>query len=404
MCNIICCFQPPPFQDFSSNASTENLETAENWVVTKPKKKSKKRRNSISSGARRQNSTSESTKQPTNRAPSPDLRGNTTRSVPHSEKSNDSSDVDSVHSLPIDDLNMPISYADIAKNSEKLKEKKTSPEKVDNKVATKEKFPALKVDQEPKIQQNSKKSPHIEKNSPMEKSTSPHPTLTISKITPPDVNNMKNFPAISADNSKNTTPITPTTKHQDLQDVPDKHIPETKIHPIQDISVDVQQQQQTPKTTNVTPSVDIANTKNLPSETSHHQIPKIVPETVCVKNMPPDVHNIRNFPAMPNINKNLNVSEKNSNNTKNNFAPPISNKIRNILPANNNGKSSKSGHINNNNNKLKSSARNASTNAVHNDIQNDLTVSILRFKVEIRLIVSYLDWFVFLFKLKGFAL
>lgn len=37
----------------------------------------------------------------------------TTRSMPHSEKSNDSSsDVDSVHSLPMDG---PISYADIGK-------------------------------------------------------------------------------------------------------------------------------------------------------------------------------------------------------------------------------------------------------------------------------------------------
>ncbi|KAJ8930558.1 hypothetical protein NQ314_016620 [Rhamnusium bicolor] len=141
-------FQPPPIQSLYSNVSAENLETSENWVVTKPKKKSKKRRNSVSSG-RRQNSTSDSNaKQHANRAPSPDLRGKSACSVPHSEKSNDSSDVDSVHSLPIDGLNMPISYADIAKNSEKLKEKKVSPDKFE-KVPIKEKSP-IKVEIEPK--------------------------------------------------------------------------------------------------------------------------------------------------------------------------------------------------------------------------------------------------------------
>lgn len=344
----------------SSNASTENLETAENWVVTKPKKKSKKRRNSISSGARRQNSTSESTKQPSNRAPSPDLRGNTTRSVPHSEKSNDSSDVDSVHSLPIDDLNMPISYADIAKNSEKLKEKKSSPEKVE-KVTIKDKSPTVKVDQEPKVQQNSKKSSNTEKNPVIEKSPSPNPVNTVSK-TPPDVNNMKNFPAISTDISKNTILVSPTAKSQDLQELPVKNVADGKSH--QDLTVDVQH---TSKSTMTVPSTDVAvNTKNssFSPEALHPQIPKAVQEVVSSKNLPPDVHNIRNFPAMPNVNKNSIVSEKVSNNTKNNLT--ISNKIRNISPSNKSGQ--------NNNNNLKSSARNAS-NVVHNDIQNDLTVS-----------------------------
>nr|CAI5863464.1 unnamed protein product [Callosobruchus analis] len=120
--------EPPPFQSLSNSASIENLETSDNWEVTKPKKKNKKRRNSISSN-RRQNSTSESfAKQHINRAPSPDLRGKSACSVPHSERSNDSSDADSVHSLPIDGLNNhQISYADIAKN----REKKLSPEKQD---------------------------------------------------------------------------------------------------------------------------------------------------------------------------------------------------------------------------------------------------------------------------------
>lgn len=95
-------------------------------MVTK-KKKSKKRRSSLSS--RRQTYSREEHVGDFNRVPSPELRRKSAISVPHSEKSNDSSDVDSVHSLPIDanrlnidrededGVNFPISYADIAKNS-----------------------------------------------------------------------------------------------------------------------------------------------------------------------------------------------------------------------------------------------------------------------------------------------
>lgn len=90
-------------------------------MVTK-KKKSKKHRNSRPAGG------CDSVGDDYARPDSPKhLRRKTTRSVPHSEKSNDSSDVDSVHSLPVDaadrclndvdSLNLPISYADIAKNS-----------------------------------------------------------------------------------------------------------------------------------------------------------------------------------------------------------------------------------------------------------------------------------------------
>lgn len=99
------------------------METADFRVVTK-KKKSKKHRNSsrLAGGC-------ESVGDDYTRTDSPKhhLRRKTTRSVPHSEKSNDSSDVDSVHSLPVDagdrclndvdGLNLPISYADIAKNT-----------------------------------------------------------------------------------------------------------------------------------------------------------------------------------------------------------------------------------------------------------------------------------------------
>lgn len=300
--------------------------------------------------------------------------------MPHSEKSNDSSDADSVHSLPIDDLNMPISYADIAKNSEKLKEKKSSPEK----VVAKEKSPIMKADQEPKVQQNPKKSPNLEKNAVTEKSSTPYPTPILPK-TPPDVNNIKNFPSISADISKNTLVISPINKHTDLQNLPIKNNTEIKSNH-QELSNEVQH---VSKFTATTPSVDVViftkkpSSSSSSSEASHPpHIPKIVPEMTSTKNLPPDVHNIRNFPAMPIVNKNV-VTEKVSNNSKNNSLT-VNSKIRNISPGNNNNnnnnssKSAKSGHINNNNS-LKSSGRNAS-NVVNNDIQNDLTVSIYFYK------------------------
>lgn len=166
-------------------------------MVTKPKKKSKKRHNSIG-GGRRQNSTSESNSKHTNRAPSPDLRGKTACSVPHSEKSNDSSDVDSVHSLPIDGLNAPISYADIAKNSEKLKEKKASPEKIE-KVAIKEKSPVIKVEIEPKPEV---KVIQTITNLFVDKHIVVTPVINnVKNIPPPDVHNIKCFPAIPNNNN-----------------------------------------------------------------------------------------------------------------------------------------------------------------------------------------------------------
>lgn len=148
-------------------------------MVTKPKKKSKKRRNSISSsGGRRQTSSSDAAESrgPINRAPSPELRGGI-KSVPYSEKSNDSSDADSVHSLPIDSLNTaPISYADIAKNSEKSKEKK--PDKPERSLQIpKEKSPCYKSEAD-------NKTPVI------------YPNM---KMSPPDVTNPKNFPAIPSE-------------------------------------------------------------------------------------------------------------------------------------------------------------------------------------------------------------
>ncbi|KAJ8916031.1 hypothetical protein NQ315_010899, partial [Exocentrus adspersus] len=192
--------EPPPIQSLYSNTSIENLEAAENWEVTKPKKKSKKRHNSIS-GGRRQTSASDPNAKHSNRAPSPDLRGKSACSVPHSEKSNDSSDVDSVHSLPIDGLNTPISYADIAKNSEKLKDKKVSPEKTE-KVPNKEKSPTLKAEVEPKPEVKviqTITNLFVDKHNVVVTA----PVINnVKNIPPPDVHNIKCFPAIS-NNNKN---------------------------------------------------------------------------------------------------------------------------------------------------------------------------------------------------------
>lgn len=112
------------------HASAENLESADFRVVTK-KKKSKKIRNSMSS--RRQHYAM-NLHDNSNRALSPEPRRKSACSVPQSDKSNDSSDVDSVHSLPIDaehmnivdstNLNLPISYAEIAKHNNSLERPK----------------------------------------------------------------------------------------------------------------------------------------------------------------------------------------------------------------------------------------------------------------------------------------
>ncbi|XP_030749040.1 uncharacterized protein LOC115877098 isoform X2 [Sitophilus oryzae] len=215
--------EPSSFQTFYNATSLENLETsADNWVVTRPKKKSKKRRNSVSSAsAGRQTSSmggmsSSNDERRSGRAASPDLAVvivgvssvKTTRSMPHSEKSNDSSsDVDSVHSLPMDG---PISYADIAKNSEK---KKPSPEKQERPlvITTKEKPQSRTTT---KSYENEFKNLHnltssVEKSS--SSSTSSSSTVNISssvhKNVVPDVHNIKSFPAITGTLTKSSNTV-----------------------------------------------------------------------------------------------------------------------------------------------------------------------------------------------------
>ncbi|XP_049824312.1 uncharacterized protein LOC109604854 isoform X3 [Aethina tumida] len=222
--------EPPPFPGLSNDTSNEHLENsaaADTWIETKTKKKSKKRRNSVSSGGGRRQATGTEgcARHAHNRAPSPDLRGKVACSVPHSEKSNDSSDVDSVHSLPIDGLNTPISYADIAKNSnDRLKEKKLSPEKpaVEPPPPTVTKVtavppPAAPVAVVPVETPPAPVPPAVVKDKVVPPEPVHHvevrtaaavvtaavktPTVPVKIQTPPDVTNFKSFPAISGGKS-----------------------------------------------------------------------------------------------------------------------------------------------------------------------------------------------------------
>lgn len=177
-------------------ASIENLESAAEFRVVTKKKKSKKRRNNSNEF---------------NRVQSPgELRRRTTAcSVPHSEKSNDSSDIDSVHSLPVDtkrclnnnnnsnkketEQNLPISYASIAKNPQQQQQQKLSVKK----------------------QMKEKKVP-ISPEKPQAAVVIPTTAQNV-QTSPPDVHNMENFPTIQQPKSvvkisNNTTTTTTANK------------------------------------------------------------------------------------------------------------------------------------------------------------------------------------------------
>lgn len=327
----------PPFQTLSSNASIENLETAENWVVSKTKKKSKKRRNSISSSSsRRQQSASDSTaKQHLNRAPSPSCHGKSTFSVPHSEKS-DSSDADSVHSLPIDGVNVPTSYADIAKNAEKIKDKKNSPEKIE-KVPNKEKSPKLETEVT-----NKKEKAHLNNTVSIK-----NPLNQVKS--PPDFHGVKSYPATSVDSPK-------SVQLPDLSD--------TRSFPAMHI-----------ETTNVkSPPISDSHVSNFPA-------------------FPPDVNDTKSFPAMPtdsavkgifstgldvnNTKTAPSIVTSNTNNSNNRSLSvdktnvknmSMSGKVRNVSP----GRKVATTKANFNNTLNIRGAD--SQNGVYHDIQNDLSI------------------------------
>lgn len=167
-----------PLQNLYTNASAENLETAELWEVKRRKKKSRTKSSSNTIDGK-----------DCIRGPPPDRRRQSPCSVSHSEKSNDTSDVDSVDSLPIDSqgldtgssrLNMQISYADMAKINEKPKEKKS--------ISPNDKVPKEQTDNAKSVGNH---------NLCDNLKTYSFDTGNIVKNTPPDVHNIKNFPAIT---------------------------------------------------------------------------------------------------------------------------------------------------------------------------------------------------------------
>ncbi|CAH1275121.1 unnamed protein product [Diabrotica balteata] len=344
--------EAPSFQILSSNVSTENLEAAENWVVTKTKKKSKKRRNSISSGSRAQNSTYENNgKQHSNRVPSPDFRGKSASSVPQSEKS-DTSDADSVHSLPIDGINVPISYADIAKNTEKGKEKKTTPEKPE-KVPNKDRSPKPETESNTKKEKSNINITNINKNSPPSvtnnniKSPEVHSSKTLPAIPtdfpksaqPPDFNDARNFPAMSAEvNVLKSPPV----------------ISETQV-PIFPVLQYTENTRQYPPDVNDTKSFPAMPTDN--AAKGFHAIGS-------------DLNNTKSFPVNNNNNNNkvLNVEKTNVKNTT------VSGKVRNVSPTTRTAPSRGTFNNNNSNLNVKSGVMQNSIGVVHNDIQNDLSI------------------------------
>ncbi|KAG5884717.1 hypothetical protein JTB14_019840 [Gonioctena quinquepunctata] len=370
--------EPPPFQILSSNASTENLEATENWVVTKPKKKSKKRRNSVSSG-RRQNSSFESNAKLSNRAPSPDLRGKSACSAPHSEKSNDSSDVDSVHSLPIDGLNVPISYADIAKNSEKLKDKKVSPEKHEKvspeklekvspekfekvspekleKVPNKEKSPKLDNETKLVMQQTVKKvngEKHLVLNTVINDiKNAPTPVLNTSKM-PPNVHNINIFPAIPFDPHKSLPP--------DVND--DKNFPAISLETLSPKSLVIQDPKISPSNKQEVNEVNSVKAALIrpPDFYDTKSFPAIPPDSNKSKTHHPSVPDVNNFQSFPAISNNVKSCSVEKANIKNIC---VSGRVKNILPGDKNIHQCS----NVNNNILNS------TCIVQNDIQSDLTI------------------------------
>lgn len=235
----------------------ENLETAEFCVVTK-KKKSKKRHNSLSGPNSRQQYSRASNSSDFNRVPSPELRRNQPFSVPHSEKSNDSSDADSVHSLPIDTdrikENLPVSYADIAKNSNSLERPKW------NRPPSERKQTFDKSPNQEKSTQNQEK-PVVNQEKPLEIQEKP------AKIKPPLVTQgVQTSPPRLHEASQRSTDTSPRSHEapQRLSETP------PRLH-----EGPARSQEVTPR--------------------SHADKS---PTSVPVKISPPDVHNIDNFPSI----------------------------------------------------------------------------------------------------------
>lgn len=189
---------------------TENveviIESSSDFHVVRKKKKTKKGVISLS-GSRQKPSNAVATGSNLSklngttserRASSPVPRRKSVCSVPQSEKSNDSSDVDSVHSLPAGGSSQqhhrraasketPISYADIARNADKKQ-----PE-----AQQKKQFSDAKVGNDSMSDHGSPNAAEAEPASPMVVMANAQTQTTPPKEQPPDVHNIKSFPAIS---------------------------------------------------------------------------------------------------------------------------------------------------------------------------------------------------------------
>ncbi|XP_044763374.1 bromodomain-containing protein 4-like isoform X2 [Coccinella septempunctata] len=185
---------------FSRTQASDSVEASSEFRVVTKKKKTKKRRNSLS-GTRHKPTNAASTAcsklddaAQRRRTSSPVVpRRKSVCSVPHSEKSNDSSDVDSVHSLPAAAASSqrhkeaPISYADIARNAEK----KEQPKKqfVDAKVGRDSS--ASDQSGSPKAQPPATVEPVVVTVNAQTQTSPPKAAAP-----PPDVHNIRSFPAI----------------------------------------------------------------------------------------------------------------------------------------------------------------------------------------------------------------
>lgn len=225
-------------------------------VVTK-KKKTKKRRNSLS-GTRHKPSnataprsdaagSAASEQQHRRRTSSPTVpRRKSVCSVPPSEKSNDSSDVDSVHSLPAASSaggqphrrDAPISYADIARNADKLPKKQFADAKVGSDLSSPPKEAAAAVE------------PSFVTTVNAQTQTTP-PKVVQHQPPPPDVHNVKSFPAIGnnkVDKGMNTSRPPQQQQPQLRQKAAVRNVAQTVVASSQTCNVpELPQQQQQPQ-------------------------------------------------------------------------------------------------------------------------------------------------------------
>lgn len=237
------------------------------------------------------------------------------------------------------------------------------------KVQSKENSPKADIEQKP-VQVAKKNNP--EKHASPIIVTSPN-VIKNSPPLPPDVTSMKSFPAMPHD--PKTSPNVSSTESQDATSPDNTYnnksniaAPETPLKANMDISFD---------TYSKTSSIASDSSSDCKSPPSDVHTPKTVQDSKSACNNPlpppPDVHNIKNFPAMPNPH-NSKISTTDKVNSKN----VCTGKIRNVSPS---AKTTQESASNNNNTISNNNVQgtNQNTPVVQNDIQNDLSVSIFIF-------------------------